>query len=123
MDLTKILVIDDTQSILDVLKDFLEFENYEVHVETNGQRGIDCALKIIPDLIICDVMMPVKNGFEVYLELQNNQITQNIPFIFLTADVNIESKKQENGIKSVIHILKPFNFSTVLEVVKNNVLK
>jgi DNA-binding response OmpR family regulator len=58
MKLTKILIIDDTKSILDVLKDVFEFEDFKVYIETNSQLGIDSAKNNIPDLIICDHCYP-----------------------------------------------------------------
>ncbi|GEL09890.1 Response regulator receiver domain-containing protein [Flavobacterium glycines] len=120
MGLAKILIIDDTKSILDVLKDFFEFEDFEVYVETNGQKGIESALENLPHLILCDLMMPIKNGYEVYEELKANQITKDIPFLFLTADVNIQTKMNDLGDNSVDYILKPFNLSKVMETVKRN---
>lgn len=120
MELTKILIIDDTKSILDVLKDFFEFENFEVYVETNGQKGIESALGNLPHLILCDVMMPIMNGYQVYEELKSNQITKDIPFLFLTADVNIQTKIDDLGGDSVNYILKPFNLNKVMEIVKTN---
>lgn len=120
MGLTKILIIDDTKSILDVLKDFFEFENFEVYVETNGQKGIESALKNLPHLILCDLMMPIMNGYEVYDGLKANQITKDIPFLFLTADVNIQTKMNDLGDNSVDYILKPFNLSKVMETVRRS---
>lgn len=121
MELTKILIIDDTVSILEVLKDLFEFENYDVYTESNSQTGIDRAIEINPHLIICDVMMPKKNGFEVYVELKANTITQNIPILFVTADVFVETKMLDYGITSINYILKPFNLKNVLNVVGNTI--
>lgn len=120
---TKILVIDDTKSILDVLKDFFEFENYEVYTETNGQKGIESAKKNNPHLILCDVMMPVKNGYQVFEELKAIPETQNIPFLFLTADINIEKRRNDFGIDCIDYIIKPFNLSNLLSVVRRIIEK
>lgn len=119
MESTKILVIDDTVSILEILKESFEFENYDVYVASNSQTAIETAIKINPHLILCDVMMPKKNGFEVYLELQKNPVTQGIPFVFLTADVFVETKMVDYGLKSIDYILKPFNLNNVLKLVRD----
>jgi two-component system sensor kinase len=118
MKLTKILIIDDTKSILDVLKDVFEFEDFKVYIETNSQLGIDSAKNNIPDLIICDVMMPIKNGYEVHEELKKNSATQSIPFLFLTADINIKANSDSFGINPVDYILKPFSLEDLLEAAR-----
>ena len=81
----KILIIDDELALLTVLSNILKRTGYEVSTAINGNKGIENAKKTIPDLIICDVMMPSPNGFRVRDILSEDPGTAAIPFIFLTA--------------------------------------
>lgn len=81
----KILLIDDELSLLTVLSNILKRTGYEVTTAINGNKGIEQAKKILPDLIICDIMMPSPNGFRVREIISEDPQTASIPFIFLTA--------------------------------------
>ena len=81
----KILLIEDNQGIRENTAEILELANYQVFTAENGKTGIETALKEIPDLIICDIMMPVLDGYGVLHLLHKNTSLQNIPFIFLSA--------------------------------------
>ena len=80
-----ILLIDDELSLLTVLSNVIKRAGYNVHSAANGNRGIEQAKNLLPELIICDVMMPTPNGFRVHEILSEDPLTVNIPFIFLTA--------------------------------------
>ena len=81
----KILVIEDEQPLRESICDILEFEGFTVLQAENGQQGVEKTLNDCPDLILCDVMMPVMNGMEVLTTLRSNKKTRLIPFIFITA--------------------------------------
>ncbi|MGH7456345.1 MAG: response regulator, partial [bacterium] len=80
----RILLVDDEQDILDLLKYNLEAEGYETMTAADGLRALELA-QSAPDLIILDVMLPGKDGWEVILQLRQNETTKHIPVIFLTA--------------------------------------
>jgi len=82
---TKILVVDDEQDILELIRHTLNKEGYEVHVAANGQQAVEKALNIKPDLILMDVMMPVMDGMEACRQLKENPETSDLAIIFLTA--------------------------------------
>ncbi len=82
---SKILIVDDEQDILELIRHALNKEGYEVHIAVNGQQAIEKTAKVQPDLILMDVMMPVMDGMEACRQLKENSDTQNIPIIFLTA--------------------------------------
>ena len=86
--MTKILLIEDNKDVCENTADILELSNYEVATAANGKVGIDKVREIKPDLILCDIMMPVMDGYEVLEELSKNHETAKIPFIFLTAKVD-----------------------------------
>lgn len=80
-----ILLIEDHPDILNVMTEVLELSNYKVLSANNGRDGVRLALEQQPDLIICDIMMPVMDGYAVIHTLQKHHETEGIPFIFLTA--------------------------------------
>ena len=83
--MTKILVIEDDNLIRETVLELLESRGFEAVGAENGQVGIQLATDQIPDLILSDVMMPERNGFEVFAAVRSHPATASIPFIFLTA--------------------------------------
>ncbi|MDJ1174850.1 EAL domain-containing response regulator [Roseofilum capinflatum] len=83
--MVKILVIEDEQAIRENVLELLESEGYEALGAENGREGLKIAQNAIPDLILCDVMMPEVTGYAVLTALQENPLLSHIPFIFLTA--------------------------------------
>ncbi|MCA9734837.1 response regulator, partial [candidate division KSB1 bacterium] len=81
----KILLVDDEVDILDLMRYNLEGEGYTIHTAEDGLKAIELATKELPDLIILDVMLPGRDGWEVLRELKKNTATNQIPIIFLTA--------------------------------------
>ena len=79
----KILIIEDDPMISETAVEFLIDKEFEVYTAFNGAEGIQKAIEIMPDLIISDISMPVKNGYEVCKTLQTLPDTSTIPFIFL----------------------------------------
>jgi len=82
---TKILVVDDEQDILELIRHALNKEGFEVFVCANGQQAVGKTKKINPDLILMDVMMPIMDGMEACRQIKDAPETSNIPVIFLTA--------------------------------------
>lgn len=90
----KILVINDSESLSEVLQFYLEMENYEVVVALNGGEGLEKATQTLPDLILLDVLMPDMNGFDVCLKLKSHPKTADIPVLFLSSLTATEDKVQ-----------------------------
>lgn len=104
----KLLVIDDSDQICWFLKHVFNKE-YQILEARNGQDGINVALKEEPDLILCDVMMPVKDGYETCREIKNDPKMAQTPVVMLTAKV--ESEDVITGIEAGAddYITKPFD--------------
>jgi DNA-binding NarL/FixJ family response regulator len=85
MIMPKILVIEDEAKMRRNLLTILEMEAFEALGAENGRLGLDAARKDLPDLILCDVMMPEMDGYQVLAALRADRGTADIPFIFLTA--------------------------------------
>ncbi len=117
-----ILVIEDNLEILDNTTEILELEGYSTLSAKNGLVGVELALKHLPDIILCDIMMPEADGYHVLDTLKAHPETSNIPFVFLTASV--ERKEVEAAFDKGVngYIRKPFDpielFTTIKELLK-----
>ncbi|RXJ86131.1 response regulator transcription factor [Arcobacter sp. CECT 8985] len=108
----KILVIEDDEKIINFLKKGLEEESYIVDYSLNGDEGIYLATVNEYDLILLDIMIPIKDGIEVCKTLRNSNI--NTPIIMLTAKDSIEDKIKGLDIGANDYLAKPFSFSELL---------
>ncbi len=89
----KILFIEDEQTLQKTISRYLEQEGYQVNNALDGEIGLEIAKKEKPDLILLDIILPKKNGFEVLKELKEDETTKNIPVIILTnleGDADVE---------------------------------
>jgi two-component system, NtrC family, sensor kinase len=109
-----ILVIDDTPANVAVLADCLEELGLRVVVAQDGEEGLGRAEFVRPDLILLDVMMPVMDGFETCRRLKLNEITRDIPVIFMTALTDMKSMVTAFDVGGVDYISKPFQMEEVL---------
>lgn len=103
-----ILVIDDNQDIRNYVRSVLQDE-YKIVEATNGQEGIQQAMKYVPDVIICDVMMPIMDGMECCRHLKSEIQTSHIPVIMLTAYAADEQKIKGYECGADSYLSKPFN--------------
>jgi signal transduction histidine kinase/AraC-like DNA-binding protein len=117
-DLPRLLIIEDNREVAQYIINCLE-EDYQLFWAKDGQEGINKALTFIPDLIISDIMMPNKNGYEVCDFLKNNFSTNHIPIILLTANVNENGKIKgfKNGADA--YLVKPFDKKELLARLDN----
>lgn len=113
-----ILIVEDHKDIRLYLKVLLSQE-YNLLMAINGQEGVDMAIKELPDLILCDVMMPVKDGFECCRELKEGLETCGIPIIMLTAKVEDEDVIHGLELGADDYILKPFTPSILIAKMRN----
>ncbi|MCZ7603024.1 MAG: response regulator [Melioribacteraceae bacterium] len=117
-DKKRILVIEDDPILIRNLKDILEEEGYEVHIAVDGEDGINLAKEAQPNLIICDISIPNKDGYEVLKEISQSDKTKNIPFIFLTAKVEREDLRKGMQLGADDYIFKPFDIWDLLNSIK-----
>lgn len=103
-----ILVIDDNQDIRNYVRSVLQDE-YKIVEAANGQEGIQQAMKYVPDVIICDVMMPIMDGMECCRHLKSEIQTSHIPVIMLTAYAADEQKIKGYECGADSYLSKPFN--------------
>ena len=110
----QILVVDDSESNRDLVKEYLSFVNLEVIRAENGHQALQFAQKYHPALILMDIRLPEMDGYQVTTHLKNNPNTANIPIIALTASValNERAKTQAHGFDGFL--AKPINISELL---------
>ncbi|NQU95190.1 MAG: response regulator [Candidatus Omnitrophica bacterium] len=111
MNKKKILIIDDEVDLVDLVKMRLEVANYYVLPLYTSTRSLEIAKREKPDLVLLDVMMPDKNGYEVCKELKADEATRHIPVIIFTAKPEQKEriKKDAELAGADDYILKPFD--------------
>ena len=107
--MTKVLVIDDEAPIRLLCRVNLEAEGMDVLEAADGPTGLDQARELAPDVILLDVMMPGLDGWRVAEELLEDERTQDIPIIFLTARAEFRDRARGLDIGGVDYVTKPFN--------------
>ena len=113
-----VLVIEDNDDIRNFLRLTLE-PKYRVFEAVDGEKGIEKATEIIPDVIICDVMMPGKDGFEVTKVLKKQEKTSHVPIIILTAKAGFENRITGLETGADAYVPKPFSSEELHARVKN----
>lgn len=117
-DRARLLIIEDQPDLRAFVRQMFETE-YVVFEAENGETGLEMAKSVLPDLVLCDVMMPKMNGFEVAEALQQNFETKGIPFLFLTARAAEEDMLHGLSLGAVDYILKPFDTEALQLKVRN----
>jgi two-component system, sensor histidine kinase and response regulator len=119
----KILIIEDEDTIRENIGDMLRTENFVVVEAEDGRIGIQMALKERPDLILCDVMMPEVEGYEVLNEIILHSATNMIPFIFLSAKTTKEDLRMGMNLGADDYLTKPFTKKELLSAVNTRLAK
>ena len=116
----KVLIVDDEPINLDILEEMLE-ENYHTCLAQSGEEALEKVKTFLPDLVLLDVMMPGKNGYETCKELRNN------PMLKSTSIVMVSAKAEKDDIKKGLqsgadeYVVKPFEEDTLLEIIERYV--
>src|SRR5688572_20610464 len=119
----KILLIEDNDDIRSNTAEILELSNYKVIVAENGKIGVEKAIEHKPDLIICDIMMPVLDGYGVLHAIHKNESIKNTPFIFLTAKTERSDFRKGMELGADDYISKPFDGTELLNAVDSRLKK
>jgi DNA-binding response OmpR family regulator len=119
----KILLIEDNREMRENTSEILELSNYEVFTAENGKIGVEKALKEKPDLIICDIMMPVLDGYGVLHLLSKKSETSNIPFIFLSAKAERSDFRKGMEMGADDYVTKPFDDIELLNAIESRLKK
>ncbi|MEQ9404078.1 MAG: response regulator [Cyclobacteriaceae bacterium] len=118
-----ILVIEDQPDVRENIVELLELSNYNVLSSPDGKDGVKKALASPPDLILCDIMMPEMDGYEVLYLLSKNPETSIIPFIFLTAKAEKTDFRKGMNMGADDYITKPFEEMELLGAIERRLIK
>lgn len=120
--MTKILVIEDEESVRENILELLDTEGFETIAAKNGRIGLSLAQQEHPDLILCDVRMPELDGYGVLTGLRSELITAMIPFIFLTAKAAKTDLSFGLELGANAYITKPFTLVELLDTIEQTLL-
>lgn len=115
----KILIIDDERSIRLLLESFLSKE-YEVVSKSDGQAALDWLETSLPDLVICDIQMPVLDGFQLIESIRQRGYTKHTPIIMLSGVENSKERVKCYKLGAQDFLAKPFNPEELDELIKKN---
>ncbi len=121
--MSKILLIEDNNDVRENTAEILELANYTVVTAENGKVGVEKAMQEKPDLIICDIMMPVLDGYGVLHMINKHEDLKNIPFIFLTAKAERGDFRRGMEMGADDYITKPFTDIELLNSVESRLRK
>jgi DNA-binding response OmpR family regulator len=118
-----ILLIEDDKVLRENTKELLELSDFNVIIAPNGRIGIELAKEHIPDIIICDIMMPEIDGYGVLRELSSNEATNQIPFIFLSAKTEHKEIRRGMDLGADDYLTKPFEEEDLLSAIASRLAK
>ncbi|MBD1998542.1 EAL domain-containing protein [Leptolyngbya sp. FACHB-541] len=121
--MAKILVIEDGLDVRACIIELLEVEGFEVIAAETSPEGIRLARELLPDLILCDVMMPELDGYEVLTALRQQPITETVPFVFLTAKATKSDLRYGMELGADDYLTKPFTRSELLGAIATRLAK
>ncbi|MCB0399843.1 MAG: response regulator [Winogradskyella sp.] len=121
--MTKVLLIEDDKVLRENTAELLELSNFEVITAPNGELGLKSININLPDIIICDIMMPKIDGYEVLNEVSKNNKTKYIPFIFLSAKTEHKDVRKGMNLGADDYITKPFTEDELVSAIKSRLAK
>lgn len=114
-----ILIVEDEAGIRANLRRFLRLEGHVVVEAENGRRGIEAVVATLPDLILCDLMMPEVDGFGVLRAVRDNPATQHIRFCFLTASAEADTRQLGLDQGADGYLVKPFELAELRTLLRD----
>lgn len=121
--MTTILLIEDDNVLRENTTELLELSNYKVLTASNGKIGVDIAIKQLPNIIICDIMMPELDGYGALKALSQNDSTKHIPFIFLSAKTEHKDVRKGMDLGADDYITKPFSENELINAIESRLAK
>ncbi len=119
----KIIVIDDDDSLREIIVELLELNEFDVFNYSGGTEGIKGITENKPDLVVCDIMMPEVNGYEVLKMIRNNPEVKNTPFVFLSAKIETKDFRKGMNLGADDYLTKPFELEELLKIIKSRIRK
>ena len=107
-DQRRLMLVDDDPNLILLVKDYLEFRGYQVTTAENGREALEKLENEIPELIICDVMMPEMDGYTLVQHIRENPATEWVPVLFLSAKGQSQDRVKGLNTGADVYIVKPF---------------
>lgn len=118
-----VLLIEDDTVLRENTTELLELSNYKVITASNGKSGVEKAKHALPDIIVCDIMMPKLDGYGVLEALSKNSDTKYIPFIFLSAKTERQDIRKGMNLGADDYITKPFSEDDLISAIESRLAK
>lgn len=118
MNSFKILLIEDDELVRESISDLLLVNGYDIITAVNGKEGYEYITSEKPGLVICDIMMPVMNGFEVLMKLKQDQLLSDIYFMFLSAKSRESDLEKGKELGAHDYLIKPFRNEDLLAKIR-----
>lgn len=121
--MNKVLLIEDDVVLRENTAELLELSNYNMMTARNGKLGVELAIANLPDIIVCDIMMPELDGYGVLEALSKNETTKHIPFIFLSAKTERRDVRKGMDLGADDYITKPFEEDELISAIESRLAK
>lgn len=118
-----VLLIEDDVVLKENTAELLELSNYKVITASNGKVGVELAKKYIPNIIICDIMMPELDGYGALEALSKSKATKHIPFVFLSAKTERSDVRKGMNLGADDYITKPFTEEDIISAIESRLAK
>lgn len=112
----KIFVIEDEPDLVQALVMRLKAEGYRAVFAEDGISALERARAEKPDLILLDICLPGRDGFEVFQQLRQDPVTERIPIIFLTARSSVEDRQKARHLGAAGYVIKPFQWASLIKL-------
>lgn len=119
----KVLLIEDDQTVRENTAEILELSDYDVETAANGELGIQSAIQFQPDIIVCDIMMPKLDGYDVLKALSQHPKTKRLPFIFLSAKTDRDDVRKGMNLGADDYLTKPFEEEDLIHAIESRIAK
>lgn len=119
----KIVLIEDDTILRETTAELLQLSNYEVQTASDGKKGVVLAQNYLPDVIVCDIMMPELDGYGVLQALSENSSTKSIPFIFLSANTERKDIRKGMNLGADDYLTKPFEEQELIGAIESRLAK
>jgi DNA-binding response OmpR family regulator len=119
----RVLLIEDDVILRENTAELLELSNFDVITASNGKIGIDTAKQFLPDIVVCDIMMPEVDGYGVLQALFKDMNTRHIPFIFLSAKTERKDVRKGMNLGADDYITKPFTEDELISAIDSRLAK
>ena len=116
--MTKVLLAEDDTSLRENVEELLELSGFSVFSASNGKIAVEMARKELPDIVLCDIMMPEMDGYEVLEQLSSDESTRHIPFIFVSAKTERHEIRRGMDLGADDYLTKPFEEEELLTAIR-----